>query len=36
MYEYEECDGPNHNGLDNAEWKSSEILQFYMAVIEKS
>jgi len=36
MYEYEQCDRPNHNGTDNAEWKSSEILQFYMAVTEKS
>jgi len=26
MYEYEQCDRPNHNGADNAEWKSSEIL----------
>ena len=36
MYEYEQCDRPGHNGTDNAEWKSSEILQFYMAVSEKS
>jgi len=36
MYECEQYDRPNHNGTDNAEWKSSEILQFYMAVTEKS
>ena len=36
MYEYEQCDRPNHNGTDNAEWKSSGILQFYVEVTEKS
>jgi len=29
-------DRPNHNGAGNAEWKSSEILQFYTTVTGKS
>ena len=30
------CDKPKHNGIGSAEWKSSEILQFYMAANGKS